>query len=429
MPAYAVLGAQWGDEGKGKIVDFLSENIQLVGRFSGGNNAGHTVVNDDGEFSLHLIPSGIFWPNVFGVVGAGVVVDPDILISEIDYLIDKGIDITKKIMISQRAHIVMPYHIILDELMEKAKGNNAIGTTGKGIGPAYADKAYRLGIRMGDILNLDLFKSKLNEALPHINRIISNGYEAEPILIDKLIDKWFVWNNRLSMLIGNVEQKVNNALLNNENVLLEGAQGALLDLDLGTYPYVTSSNPTIGGAFTGLGINHKWISGVAGIFKAYTTRVGAGPLPSELDIESAKEIRNIANEFGTTTGRPRRIGWFDAVAGRYTYEINGYNSAILTRLDILDELKSLKICKSYKYGSEVLEDFPLDLSVLEKCEPIYEEVEGWSQSTYGITEYDDLPDNAKLYVSKIEEFIDCNIDIISTGPHRKNTIKRKPLIL
>ncbi len=429
MPAYAVLGAQWGDEGKGKIVDFLSEDIQIVGRFSGGNNAGHTVVNDDGEFSLHLIPSGIFWPNTFGVVGAGVVVDPDILISEIDYLINKGINITNKILISERAHIVMPYHIILDELMEKSKGNNAIGTTGKGIGPAYADKAYRLGIRMVDILNLDLFKSKLNEVLPHVNRIISNGYDSKPILIDEVLEKWFTWNDRLSNLIGNVEKKVNNSLLNQENVLLEGAQGALLDLDLGTYPYVTSSNPTIGGAFTGLGINPKWLSGIAGIFKAYTTRVGAGPLPSELDMESAKEIRNIANEFGTTTGRPRRIGWFDAVAARYTYQMNGYDSAILTRLDILDELKSLKICKSYKYGSQILEDFPLDLAVLEKCEPIYEEIEGWCTSTYGVTEYSDLPDNAKLYVMKIEEFIGCNIDIISTGPHRKNTIKRKPLII
>ena len=429
MPAFAVLGAQWGDEGKGKIVDFLSEDIQIVGRFSGGNNAGHTVVNDDGKFSLHLIPSGIFWPNIIGVVGGGVVVDPDILISEIDYLKDKGIDITNKILVSERAHIVMPYHILLDQLIEKSKGNNAIGTTGKGIGPAYADKAFRIGIRMADILNLELFKSKLNEVLPQVNRLISNGYESKPILIEDLLAKWDIWNNKLSKLIGNVEKKVNDSLLNDENVLLEGAQGALLDLDLGTYPYVTSSHPTIGGAFTGLGINPKWLSGIVGIFKAYTTRVGAGPLPSELDEESAKEIRNTANEFGTTTGRPRRIGWFDAVAARYSCQMNGYDSAILTRLDILDDLKAIKICKSYKYGSEILDDFPLDLSVLEKCEPVYEEIEGWDLSTAGINKFDNLPDKAKNYINKIEKLIGCNIDIISTGPHRSDTIKRKSLII
>lgn len=429
MPAFAVLGAQWGDEGKGKIVDFLSEDIQIVGRFSGGNNAGHTVVNDDGEFSLHLIPSGIFWPNIIGVVGGGVVVDPDILISEIDYLKEKGIDITNKILVSERAHVVMPYHILLDQLIEKSKGNNAIGTTGKGIGPAYADKASRIGIRMGDILNLELFKSKLNEMLPQVNRLISNGYQSKPILIEDLLAKWDFWNNKLSKLIGNVEKKVNDSLLNDENVLLEGAQGALLDLDLGTYPYVTSSHPTIGGAFTGLGINPKWLSGIVGIFKAYTTRVGAGPLPSELDEESAKEIRNTANEFGTTTGRPRRIGWFDAVAARYSCQMNGYDSAILTRLDILDELKTIKICKSYKYGSEILDDFPLDLSVLEKCEPVYEEIEGWDSSTAGINKFDNLPDKAKNYINKIEKLIGCNVDIISTGPHRSDTIKRKSLII
>ena len=429
MPAYAVLGAQWGDEGKGKIVDFLSEKIQIVGRFSGGNNAGHTVVNDDGVFSLHLIPSGIFWPNILGVVGAGVVIDPDILISEIDYLIDKGINITNKILISERSHIVMPYHILLDQLTEKLKGNNAIGTTGKGIGPAYADKASRIGLRMGDLFNLDLLESKLNKILPQVNRLISDGYQSEPILIDDLLEKCSFWNKRLSMLIGNVEKKVNESLLNKQNVLLEGAQGALLDLDLGTYPYVTSSNPTIGGAFTGLGIHPKWVSGILGIFKAYTTRVGSGPLPSELDNESADEIRNIANEFGTTTGRPRRIGWFDAVAARYSCEMNGYDSAILTRLDILDEFKSLKICKAYKYGSQILNDFPVDSSVLEKCVPIYEDIEGWQSSTAGVNEFNDLPEKAKNYINKIEEFIGCNIDIISTGPHRIDTIKRKTLII
>ena len=429
MPAYAILGAQWGDEGKGKIVDYLSENIQIVGRFSGGNNAGHTVVNDDGVFSLHLIPSGIFWPNIFGVVGAGVVIDPDILISEIDYLIGKGINITNKILISERSHIVMPYHIILDQLMEKLKGNNAIGTTGKGIGPAYADKASRIGLRMGDILDLDLLKSKLNKILPQVNRLISDGYKSEPILIDDLLEKCSLWNKRLSMLIGNVEKKVNESLLNKQNVLLEGAQGALLDLDLGTYPYVTSSHPTIGGVFTGLGIHPKWVSGIVGIFKAYTTRVGAGPLPSELDNESANEIRNIANEFGTTTGRPRRIGWFDAVAARYSCEMNGYDSAILTRLDILDELKSIKICKAYRYGSQILNDFPVDSAVLEKCVPIYEDIEGWNSSTAGVNKFDDLPGKAKNYINKIEELIGCKIDIISTGPHRVDTIKRKSLII
>ena len=318
MPAYAVLGAQWGDEGKGKIVDVLARDAQIVARFAGGNNAGHTVVNDQGKFSFHLIPCGVFWPDALNVIGNGVVVDPDVLLEEIDDLKSRGIDIGPRIVVSERAHLIMPYHVVLDELAEKARGSARIGTTGKGIGPAYADKAARTGVRAADLLDIEALMPRLENILEYTNAVVTKVYGGEALSFDEVFDKCRDWSVRLAQYIGPAEKIINQALAAGENVLLEGAQGVLLDLDHGTYPFVTSSNPTIGGASVGVGVSPTHIVGITGVFKAYTTRVGTGPLPTELNDNTGETIRELAQEFGTTTGRPRRVGWFDAVAAKYS---------------------------------------------------------------------------------------------------------------
>ena len=334
MPAYAVLGAQWGDEGKGKIIDFLASDADVVARFSGGNNAGHTVINDLGDFSLHIIPCGVFREDVMNVIGNGTVVDPDVLIEEIESLSQAGISVDGRLIISERAHLIMPYHIILDTLAESARGISAIGTTGKGIGPAYSDKTSRTGIRAADLLDLDTLRERLEEVLTFTNKVITKVYESDPVSSDELFEKCKVWAERLEPFIGPAGRYVNDTLDRGGNVVLEGAQGILLDLDHGTYPYVTSSNPTIGGASTGLAIQPQNITSVLGVFKAYNTRVGAGPFPTELFNEIGETIRTLAKEFGTTTGRPRRVGWFDGVAARYSTRINGYTSVSYTHLTL-----------------------------------------------------------------------------------------------
>ena len=428
MPAYAVLGAQWGDEGKGKIIDYLSRRADIVARFSGGNNAGHTVINDLGDFSLHLVPCGVFSDGVMNVIGNGVVVDPDVLIEEMEALKQGGVDISSSLMISERAHLIMPYHVILDTLAEKGRGTQAIGTTGKGIGPAYSDKTSRTGIRAADILDLEALKVRLNAVLPFTNAILEKIYEVEPVSLNSILEKSEYWQKRLASFIKPVGRYVNDTLDGGGTVVLEGAQGILLDLDHGTYPFVTSSSPTIGGASTGLAIQPKQITNVLGIFKAYNTRVGSGPFPTELFDEIGEGIRTVAKEFGTTTGRARRIGWFDGVLARYSNRINGYTSAVITRLDVLDHLDSINICVGYRLDGEILDEPPGGVAALERCTPVYETLEGWDLPTAGISDISKLPTKAREYVDRLEGLIGCPVDIISTGPHRDNTIMVRDIL-
>ena len=429
MPAYAVLGAQWGDEGKGKIVDVLARDMDIVARFSGGNNAGHTVVNDKGRFSVHLVPCGIFWPHTMNLIGNGVVVDPDVLLDEIDSLSGDGIDVAGRIIVSERAHLVMPYHVVLDDMAERARGDNPIGTTGKGIGPAYSDKAARTGVRAADLLDIEALLPRLDAILSHTNAIITKVYGGQAVSHEEIFEKCRDWSARLAQYIGPVEKIANQALAADQHVLLEGAQGVLLDLDHGTYPFVTSSNPTIGGASVGMGISPRHITQITGVFKAYSTRVGTGPMPTELEDETGETIRELAQEFGTTTGRPRRVGWFDSLAARYSTMINGYTSAVLTRLDVLDGFPSVQVCTGYidEDGNEI-QDFPGGVAALEKCRPVLEELPGWDTPTAGVRRLEDLATNARAYVDRIQELIGCPIDVISTGPHRDETILVRPLI-
>jgi len=421
MPAFAVIGAQWGDEGKGKVIDFLAGKASVVARYSGGNNAGHTVINDSGSFGFHLVPSGICWPHTRNIIGNGVVVDPDVLLKEIADLKRAGLNVDG-LAISERAHIVMPYHVLLDKLEENRKGAGALGTTGRGIGPAYIDKVARTGIRMGELLNPEELAMRLPDIVNHKNEVLTRIYGASPVSIDTILSKIQAWAPKLAPFIKQVEYIVEDSLTRGENVILEGAQGALLDIDHGTYPYVTSSSPTVGGALTGLGIPPRAFGGVIGVFKAYCTRVGGGPYPTELNNEIGEHIRNKGKEFGVTTGRPRRTGWFDAVAGRYSARVNGFDSIVLTRLDILDGLNPIKICVGYELDGHRIDRFPLEGGALERCVAIYEELEGWPGTTFGITRDRDLPKKAIAYVKRIEALVGAPVEIISTGPKRHETI-------
>lgn len=427
MPAYAVIGGQWGDEGKGKVIDYLAGQSDCVVRYAGGNNAGHTVVNERGEFQLHLVPSGICWPGVTGIIGNGVVVNPDVLLGEIAGLQRQGID-TDRLFVSDRAHVIMPYHITLDALQEAARGNAAIGTTGQGIGPAYVDKASRDGIRVGDLLDSKRLPDRIATAVAMKNRVITGVYDGEPIDADAVLARCYAWAEQLREQVCPTEQMVQDLLEQGKRVLLEGAQGTLLDVDHGSYPYVTSSSPSIGGAITGLGINPQSIRGVLGVFKAYSTRVGSGPMPTEMRDQAGIDLREKAHEYGTTTGRPRRVGWFDAVAARYSRQINGFTGMVLTRLDILDGMPDVRICVGYRAdGREVLR-FPANTALLERCEPIYEKLPGWLEPTASATCADRLPANALAYVRRIEALVGCDAQIISTGPSREETIAINPVI-
>ena len=426
MPAYAVIGGQWGDEGKGKVIDYLAGGVDSVVRYAGGNNAGHTVVNDKGTFQLHLVPSGICWPNVYGIIGNGVVVDPDVLVGELTEIAARGID-TSKLFISERAHVIMPYHVVLDRLEEEARGDAAIGTTGRGIGPAYMDKTGRMGIRVGDLLDWDTLEPLVAQNLKQKNALITKIYGSEPLALDDVLAKCRIWADQMTPYAKATEQLVQDLLAQNKKVLLEGAQGTLLDIDHGSYPYVTSSSPSIGGACTGLGLNPQAIKGVLGVFKAYSTRVGSGPMPSEINNEEAEEIREKAQEFGVTTGRARRIGWFDSIAARYSQLVNGFTGLVLTRLDILDEFDSVKVCVGYEVDGKRVDRFPANTGLLARCEPIYEELPGWDQPTASATELSQLPENALAYVKRIEELVGCRVQIISTGPRREETIQVEPV--
>ncbi len=427
MPTYAVLGAQWGDEGKGKVVDFLARDADIVARFSGGDNAGHTVMNPMGTFKLHLVPVGVFWPQTLGVIGNGAVVNPDVLIQEIDDLQRRGVDLDGRLMVSERSHLVMPYHSVLDELAEAAR-SEAIGTTGRGIGPAYTDKAARIGIRVADLLDIEALLPRLEDAMAHHNAIIEKVYGGEPVPLDKVYDRCKEWAALMMPYVGSVEHVVYDALQEGRVVVLEGAQGALLDLDHGTYPFVTSSHPTIGGACTGLGLLPNQIDAVMGVFKAYSTRVGSGPFLTELKDATGERIRNLAGEFGTTTGRARRVGWFDSVAARYSLRVNGYTSLVLTRLDVLDSFDSIRLCSAYELDGDIVTDFPGSAAVLERCTPVYEDFPGWDSPTAGATDFDSLPEGARAYVRRLEELIGRPIDIISTGPHRHETIEVRSMV-
>ena len=423
MPGYAVIGGQWGDEGKGKIIDYLAGRVDAVVRYGGGSNAGHTVVNDKGTFQLHMVPSGICWPGVAGIIGNGVVVDADVLLGELSELDARGID-TSNLFVSERAHLIMPYHVVLDELEEKARGDSAIGTTGRGVGPAYVDKTGRMGIRVGDLLDVEgTLRPRLEQTLAFKNALITKIYEAEALPIRDILDKCAEWADRLAPHIQATEQTIQDLLAQDKAVLLEGAQGTLLDIDHGSYPYVTSSSPSVGGACIGLGIPPQAIAGVVGVFKAYSTRVGGGPMPSEMLDETGDELREKAHEYGTTTGRPRRIGWFDAVAAKYSRLVNGMTGLVLTRLDILDRLRSVKVCVGYQVGGQKIDRFPSNTSLLAQCQPIYEEHPGWSQPTASATSLSQLPENAMSYVNRIEELVGCPVQIISTGPSREETIE------
>ena len=427
MPAFAVIGGQWGDEGKGKVIDYLAERVSGVVRYAGGNNAGHTVVNERGEFQLHLVPSGICWPDVYGIIGNGVVVDPEVLLGELHGLSERGID-TDKLFISERAHVVMPYHILLDALEEEARGNSAIGTTGRGIGPTYMDKTARMGIRVGDLLDPESLRPRLAQTLDFKNKLITAVYGGEALSTEEIMEQSLEWGNQLRPYVHPTEQLVQDMLEKGKNILLEGAQGTLLDLDHGSYPFVTSSSPSIGGACTGLGLNPQAIKGVLGVFKAYSTRVGGGPMPTEVFGEAADAWREMANEFGVTTGRARRVGWFDGVAGRYSQQVNGFTGMVITRLDILDGFSSVKLCVGYRISGQDVKRFPSDTRLLEQCEPVYEEMAGWDEPTAGVTSLSQLPDNARAYVRRIEELVGCPVQLISTGPSRQETILVQPVI-
>ncbi|MCL2679284.1 MAG: adenylosuccinate synthase [Dehalococcoidia bacterium] len=425
MPVLAIVGGQWGDEGKGKVVDQMSENADIVVRFSGGDNAGHTVINRLGEFKLHLVPAGIF-SDVSCVIGNGVVINPAVLISEIAMLNKAGVN-TAKLAISDRAHLVMPYHILLDELEEKSRAGKALGTTKRGIGPAFADKTNRLGIRVCDLLDKADFKERLAMALEAKNTLFTKIYGVEPLSLDEIYNQYCEYADYLTPFIKNTVSLLDEALEQGKKVIMEGAQGALLDPDFGTYPYGTSSSPLTAGGCLGSGIAPNHIESVLGIFKAYCTRVGNGPMPTELMDATGQKIRDIAHEYGTTTGRPRRIGWFDAVAARFSCRINGMTALAITRLDVLDSMESLKICTAYELNGKKIDYFPASVAELERCKPVYEEFSGWGMPITHVRRFEDLPLQAQTFVKRIGELAGCEVYMACCGPSREQVIHLKPL--
>jgi adenylosuccinate synthase len=416
------VGAQWGDEGKGKIIDLLTERADIVARYQGGHNAGHTVVVGMDEFILHLIPSGILHKGKTCIIGNGVVVDPAALIEEMDGLRARGIRFGENLLISGNAHLIMPYHKALDIASEKLKGNKKIGTTGRGIGPAYADKISRKGIRMADLLDAKTFREKLACNTGEANFLLERFYNAPLVHLDRVYEEYLGYAKRLKKYIADTTLFLSQAMKKNKKVLAEGAQGTHLDVDHGTYPFVTSSSPTAGGACTGLGIGPNAITEVMGIVKAYTTRVGSGPFPTEQENKLGELLRARGKEYGATTGRPRRCGWADTLIIRHAVRVNGMTSAAITKLDVLDTLDELKICVGYKYKGKLYEEMPSELSVLEKGTPQYITLPGWKQTTIGIRNYDDLPKKARAYVEKLCKLSGVKPSIISTGARRDETI-------
>ena len=421
MASVIIVGTQWGDEGKGKIVDYLADKAQYVVRSQGGSNAGHTVVVDNVKYKLRLLPSGILHKDKVCIIGNGVVIEPKVFLSEIDGLIEKKVNMSN-LKISNRAHVLMPYHKILDELQEEDLGENKLGTTKNGIGPCYMDKASRLGIRIVDLMNKETFAKKLKFNVELKNKLLKKLYNHDGFNYEELLKEYLEYADRLRPYVADTTAILNKAIKEKKNILFEGAQATMLDLDHGTYPFVTSSYPAAGGACTGSGVGPRKIDNVIGVVKAYSTRVGEGPFPSELFDDVGQFIRDKGGEYGTVTGRARRCGWLDACVIKYASYVNGLDSVAITRLDILDELDKLKICVAYKYNGEILEDYPADLDILSKAEPVYEEFDGWKTSTANIREYDKLPENAKKYLKRLSEVIDTEISIVSVGAGRDETI-------
>ena len=427
MPVTAVVGAQWGDEGKGKIVDLLAGEAQMAIRAQGGDNAGHTVINPQGHFALHLVPAGIFHPDTLCVIGSGVALNPEVLLAEIDALHARGVR-TDNLLISERAHLVLPYHLLIDRVEEASLGPARIGTTGRGIGPCYVDKVSRTGLRAGDLLNPAEFRAKLAFATER-KRAIRADVPDDPVWdIDAVAARYLDYAERLAPYIREVVPIVNRAVAAGQKVLIEGAQGTLLDPDYGTYPFVTSSSPTVQGLCLGAGIGPKRLTHAVGVFKAYCTRVGAGPFPTELHDAIGEALRERGHEYGTTTGRPRRCGWFDAVAARHSVQVNGLDSAALTRLDILDALDRIQVCVAYELDGQRIDYFSGIPSVLERCRPIYEEFPGWQTSIHRCRRYEELPPAARRYVERLEELLGVPFDIISVGAQREQTICRRSVL-
>ena len=420
MSSVVVVGTQWGDEGKGKITDFLSENAEVIARYQGGDNAGHTIVIEGTKYKLHLIPSGIFYPEKVSVIGNGVVVNPKSLVKELAYLHDAGIT-TDNLRISDRAHVILPYHIKLDQLQEDAKGDNKIGTTIKGIGPAYMDKAARVGIRIADLLDKEIFAERLKTNLEQKNREFTKMYEVDPIEFQDIFEEYYDYGQQIKKYVTDTSVILNDALDAGKRVLFEGAQGVMLDIDQGTYPYVTSSNPVAGGVTIGSGVGPSKITKVVGVCKAYTSRVGDGPFPTELNDEIGHQIREVGHEYGTTTGRPRRVGWFDSVVMRHSRRVSGLTNLSLNSIDVLTGLDEVKICVAYDLDGERIDYYPASLETLQRCTPIYETLPGWSEDITGVRHLDDLPETAKNYVRRVSELVGVKISTFSVGPGRDQT--------
>jgi adenylosuccinate synthase len=417
-----VLGSQWGDEGKGKIVDLLTDRAAAVVRFQGGHNAGHTLVIGDKTTVLHLVPSGILRDNVQCLIGNGVVLSPQALFEEIEMLEKEGVPASERLKISEACPLIMPYHIALDQAREIARGKKAIGTTGRGIGPAYEDKVSRRGLRVGDLLNAETFAEKLKGVMEYHNYSLVNYFKVDAVDYQTVLDEIMGMRDKIISMIADIPATLYNLRKSGADIMFEGAQGTLLDIDQGTYPYVTSSNCTAGGACTGSGVGPCDLDYILGITKAYTTRVGAGPFPTELFDDVGQFLGEKGHEFGATTGRSRRCGWFDAVALRRAAQVNSITGMCITKLDVLDGLETLRLCTAYKYNGETLELPPVGADAIEKCEPVYEDMQGWSENTAGVRNKSDLPANAIAYLNKLEEVVGVPVDIISTGPERDETI-------
>jgi adenylosuccinate synthase len=426
MSTVVVVGTQWGDEGKGKITDFLAEEAEVVARYQGGNNAGHTIMIGNHKYKVHLIPSGIFYSDKKCVIGNGMVVDPKALISEIRYIEENGFT-TTNLKLSDRAHLIMPYHLLLDGLEEERKGDSKIGTTRKGIGPCYMDKAARNGIRIADLMDANEFARKVRKIVSDKNEVIERIYGAEPVDAETIITEYLEYAEVLRPYVTDTSVVLNDAIDAGQKVLFEGAQGVMLDIDQGTYPYVTSSNPTAGGVCIGSGVGPTKIRNVIGVAKAYTTRVGDGPFPTELKDEIGDRIREIGHEYGTTTGRPRRVGWFDSVVVRHARRVSGITGLSLNSIDVLTGLPVVKICTSYRLNGELIEHYPANLNILAKCEAVYEEFPGWNEDITTARSLDDLPTNARRYLERVAELTGIPIAIFSVGRNREQTNIVRPI--
>lgn len=420
MTSIVVVGTQWGDEGKGKITDFLSKEADAISRYSGGDNAGHTIQFKGETYKLHLIPSGIFYSDKTSVMGNGMVINPESLVKELKGLQDRGVD-TSNLQISNRAHVILPYHVYQDKVDEASRGDKKIGTTCKGIGPCYTDKVQRMGIRIADLLDKEVFEQKLRENLEMKNRLFTKFYEVEPLNFDDMFEQFYAFGQEIAQYVTDTSKALNDVIDANGKVLFEGAQGVLLDVDHGTYPYVTSSNPVAGGVTTGTGVGPSAVSRVIGVSKAYTSRVGDGPFPTELFDEVGNQIREVGREYGTTTGRPRRVGWFDSVVVRHSRRVSGITDLALNSIDVLTGLDTVKICVAYDYKGERITEYPANLHIIEQCKPIYEELPGWTEDVTTIRRLEDLPENARNYVQRVSELTGIRVATFSVGPDRDQT--------